>query len=156
MKIVVMAALIALIFALATPVAVQDYRSGMAAYDRRDDAAAIREWRPPDEHGLIQVHYYRGTLYRHGRSTARDDADAVKWYRQAAEQGIADAQYNLGRLFATGEGVAQDYVQAHIWYSLAARQGHQKATQLRDIVAGRMTPEQLAEAQKLAREWRPK
>ena len=80
----------------------------------------------------------------------------MRWYRQAAEQGIADAQYNLGRLFAKGEGVAQDYVQAHIWYSLAARQGHQKATQLRDIVAGRMTPEQIAEAQKLAREWRPK
>ncbi len=81
---------------------------------------------------------------------------AVKWYRRAAEQGDARAQYNLGLLYANGEGVPQDFVQAHLWYSLAATRGDTDAQNNRDIVTKRMTREQIAEAQRLARDWRPK
>ena len=84
-------------------------------------------------------------------------AEAVRWYRLAADQGIARAQSNLGLLYENGEGVPQDYVQAHMWFNLAASRmasGHrQHAVDGRDRAAGQMNPTQIAEAQRLAREW---
>jgi len=60
----------------------------------------------------------------------------------------------------TVRGVLQDYVQAHKWFNLSASRSqgkvHEKAVGNRDIVEKRMTPAQVAEAQKLAREWKPK
>ncbi len=74
----------------------------------------------------------------------------------AAELGRVDAQTSLGFMYADGRGVLQDYVQAHKWLNLAAAQGHETAKQNRDLAAERMTPDQIAEAQRLAREWQPK
>ncbi len=81
--------------------------------------------------------------------------------RPLAEQGDADAQFNLGVMYDNGQGVPQDYAQAHMWLNLAASryppgENRDKAVKKRDIVAERMTPAQIAEAQKLAREWKPK
>ena len=59
-------------------------------------------------------------------------------------------------LYANGEGVRQDYVRAHMLFNLSAAQGNQNAMKDRDRIARRMTYEQIAEAQKLAREWKPK
>ncbi len=74
---------------------------------------------------------------------------------------MAVAQYNLGFMYRKGQGVTQDYAQAHMWYNLAASrlppgENRDKAVKNRDDVAKRMTPAQIAEAQKLAREWKPK
>ena len=86
---------------------------------------------------------------------------ARQWYEKAAAQGHAGAQNNLGGLYEFGHGVAQDYVRAYMWYYVAAAHptgDGQKdvAAENRDEIAGRMTSAQIAEAQKLAREWRPK
>ena len=63
-------------------------------------------------------------------------------------------------MYAGGRGVPRDSVQAHMWLNLAAsRESGTKAksyAEARDTVAGRMTPQQIAEAQRLAREWKPK
>ena len=61
-----------------------------------------------------------------------------------------------GSCTQTGEGVGQDDVSAHMWFSLAAANGLKEAVRNRNMVARHMTPEQVAEAQKLAREWKPK
>ena len=78
----------------------------------------------------------------------------------AAEQGNAAAQYNIGVMYYKGQGVPQDYVQAHMWFNLAASrleaEKRNEAVKNRDIIASRMTPAQIAEAQRLAREWKPK
>ena len=58
-------------------------------------------------------------------------------------------------MYGKGHGVTQDYVQAYMWYILAA-QGEKDTGELRDGLAKQMTPAQIAEAQKLAREWKPK
>jgi len=79
----------------------------------------------------------------------------------SAEQGHDLAQINLGYLYDLGQGVPQDYVLAYKWYNLAImgtlttgeREVREKE---RDRIASKMTPEQIAEAQKLAREWKPK
>ena len=52
--------------------------------------------------------------------------------------------------------MSQDYGQAQMWYSLCAAQDSAGAAKARDLVAAKMTPAPLAEAQKLAREWKPK
>jgi uncharacterized protein len=57
-------------------------------------------------------------------------------------------------MYAKGQGVPQDYVSAHMWYSLAAAEGLTDAAKERDTVAAQMTPAQIAEAQRLAREWK--
>jgi TPR repeat protein len=74
----------------------------------------------------------------------------------AAEQGSAFAQFNLGRMYRTGQGVPQDYVQAHMWANLAAAQNHKNALVTRNLIAKKMSQSQIAEAQRLAREWKPK
>ncbi len=81
---------------------------------------------------------------------------ALKEFRPLAEQGDAQAQYNLGVMYANGQGVPQDYLFAHMWGNLAASHGHEDAVKLRDKIATKMTPDQLAEAQRLAREWKLK
>jgi TPR repeat protein len=85
----------------------------------------------------------------------QDFTAAVSWYRAAAEQGFSDAQFNLGLMYRGGKGVPQDYVTADMWFNLAAT-GNQDALQERELVERLMTPAQIAEAQKLAREWKPR
>ena len=83
----------------------------------------------------------------------------MKWSRLAAEQGLANAQFLLGFMYATGKGVAQDYVQAHKWINLAASRTTGEAQDRRSgrgELAKKMTASQVAEAQRLAREWQPK
>ncbi len=90
-----------------------------------------------------------------------DYATVVRELRPLAEQGIAKAQYNLGFMYANGRGVSQDHVQAHMWFDLAVSrfppgEFRDIAVKSRDSVAKWMTPAQISEAQKLAREWKPK
>jgi TPR repeat protein len=95
-------------------------------------------------------------MYLEGQGVLPDDAAAVSWFRKAADQGYAEAQSTLGLLYRSGEGVPQDYVLAHMWFNLAAARGKQDAASHRDSISERMTAGQIAEAQKLAREWKPK
>ena len=133
----------------------------MAAYQRGDYATAFREFRPLAERGNAIAQFNLGFMYYNGEGVPQDYAKALQWYRKAAEQGHAEAQNNLGFMYEDGQGVPQDYAHAHMWYNLAASsfppgEKRDNAVKNRDIVAKRMTPAQIFEAQKLAREWRPK
>ena len=59
---------------------------------------------------------------------------------------------NLGVMYVQRQGVPQDYVQTHLWYNLAGVGGSDMAAKSRDIVAAKMTPAQIAEAQRLAKD----
>ena len=87
------------------------------------------------------------SMYRTGRVVPQDDAEAAKWARRAAEQGYCRAQIGLGFMYARGRGVPQDYVLAQMWFLLAGLCNYSAFS-----AAGRLTPDQLAEAQRLARE----
>ena len=92
--------------------------------------------------------------YSFGRGVPEDDAEAARWYRLSAEQGYAAAQYHLGAAYAGGRGVGQDDVQAHMWCNLAAAEGsEERAPERRNQVAAGMTPTQISDAQRLARNW---
>jgi len=82
-------------------------------------------------------------------------ATAVRLIRPLAEQGDASAQYTLGVFYDNGLGVPQDHIRSYMWFDLSAAQGRDGAAAFRDLVARRMTPGQIAEAQKLTREWKP-
>jgi uncharacterized protein len=94
-----------------------------------------------------------GFLYEYGKGVRQDDAAAASWYRKAANQGSARAQVDLGYMYDHGQGVPRDYVAAHMWFSLAAAGGLKQARTSRDVVAAKMTPEQIAEAEKRFAEW---
>jgi hypothetical protein len=99
-------------------------------------------------------------MYDDGQGVPQDDKEAARWYRAAAEQGAAGAQFNLGTMYKHGSGVSQDYVQAFMWYSLAASNLEDEYREIvvnnQNLLAKEMTSEQIAEAQRLAREWTPK
>jgi hypothetical protein len=70
-----------------------------------------------------------------------------------AQTGTPDALFELGMLYATGRDVAADLVAAHKWFNLAAARGNAAAMNRRVELAREMSAEQIAEAQRLAREW---
>ncbi|MEK7764447.1 MAG: tetratricopeptide repeat protein, partial [Nitrospirota bacterium] len=97
-----------------------------------------------------------GTLYFNGEGAPKDYQQALRWFRLAADQGEALAQTKIAIMYDDGQGVRRNIVQAYKWYSLAATNGDKPATLLLKSIADKMTPAQIAEAQKLAREWKPK
>ena len=120
-------------------------------------AEAAKWFRTAAEQGSADAQYNLGVMYYKGRGVARDYVEAAKWLRTAAEQGSATAQSNLGVMYANGDGVPEDYVQAHMWFSLSAAQEADDGTRrMRDQLADEMTANQLAEAKKLVRVWKPK
>ncbi len=134
---------------------------GVAAAKRGDYATALREWRPLAEQGNAKAQYNLGIIYLNGEGVPQDYAKAVGWWRKAAEQGHAGAQFNLGFMYYNGRGVPQDYAHAHMWLNLVAStsppgKDRDQAVKNRDIVAKKMTPAQMSEAERLAREWKPK
>ena len=112
------------------------------------------------DQGDANAQFNLGLMYANGRGVPRDYAQAGKWYRLAADQGTARAQCDLGGMYENGQGVPQDYVQAHKWFNLSASRAmagvRDYAVKNRDILAAKMTPAQIAEAQKLASAWKPK
>jgi hypothetical protein len=127
----------------------------VAAYDRDDYAAALNLWRPLAEQGNARAQAGLGFLYANGHGVPLDAAEAARWYQLAAAQGDALAQGSLGFMYEHGEGVAGDLVRAHAWFGLAAvgSVGALRDLFARDLarVATRMQPQQIAEAQRLAR-----
>ena len=119
----------------------------------QDYKEAVKWYRKAAEQGNAEAQYSLGLMYATERGVPQDYKEAAKWFRKAAEQGNAEAQYLLGAMYVRGEGVLQDYVQAHMWCNIAGVNGSEQGTSGRDRLAAKMTPAQIAEAQKLAREW---
>lgn len=150
-----------------------EYRPDPAGFDagRFDDGlglsgadvtpADIRNWRARANAGDPEAQARLGVAYAFGWGVREDAAEAVRWYRRAADQGVPAAQYNLGTMYESGSGVPQDYVLAHLWYNLAAASfppgtARNTALRKRDALTELLTPDQLAEAQRMARTWRPR
>jgi TPR repeat protein len=131
-----------------------DLEDCAAAYKRQHYSAALQLCRPLAEQGDARAQLSLGGMYYNGQGVQQDYPEAAKWTRKAAEQGYAPAQANLGVLYWNGQGLPQDVVLAYMWLSLAAEQEPETVTE-RDLAASQMTPDEIAEAQRLAREWKP-
>ena len=127
----------------------------------QDYAQAVAWFRKAADQGFANAQYNLGNMYANGLGVPQDYAQAVAWFRKAADQGHVSAQFNLGVAYEFGQGVPQDYIQAHMWLNLAASRytdptDRAVAVKQRDLVAAKMTPAQIAEAQRLATAWKPK
>ncbi len=123
----------------------------------RDEAAAMAWFRKAADQGHANGQLSLGGLYY----ARKEYSSAASWYRRAAEQGNAVAQIRLGRQYAEGVGLSRDYVQAFKWFTVAAQRGSDSyartnAAKGRDDTAMKMTPAQVADAERLARDWKPK
>ena len=122
----------------------------------KDDAKARQWYEKAAVQGHTEAQVNLGVLLMYARGGQQDYKMAVYYLRLAANQGNDLAQRRLGQMYERGEGVQQDYVRAYMWYSLGTANGVEAGARLRDALAKRMEPEQITEAQKLAREWKPK
>jgi uncharacterized protein len=122
----------------------------------QDDNEAVKWFRKSADQEYPKAQFNLGVMYSDGSGVPKDKDEAAKWFRKAAEQDHAVAQFNLGVMYGMGQGVPRDLVQAHMWLSLAAQQGDSEAQIEREKVAKMMTKSQLAEAERLAKQWKPK
>lgn len=114
-----------------------------------DYPASARYLRLAAEAGDEAAQYQLARLYQSGRGVPQDYQEAAKWYLSAIGSGFSRARGPLGKLYVE----MGDLVSAHMWFNLAAVTDDRWAAEERDNIAQKMTPAQIAEAQKLAREW---
>lgn len=103
------------------------------------------------EQGHAKAQFNLGFMYAKGLGVPQDYTEAAKWYTLAAEQGVASAQLSLGYMLSQGQGVLSDFVIAHMWYNISAANGDELAAKNREIIAKKMTSEDISKAQAMAR-----
>jgi len=112
------------------------------------------------QQGEAEAQFLLGNLYFDGTTVDRDLVEAVGWFQRAAAQGYEPSFLPLARAYFFGQGVPQDFTSAHLWFNIAAARVPNEAdrtlaSERRADLEATMSPEQLAEAQRLARDWRP-
>ena len=128
----------------------------------QDYVETVKWYRKAADQCYAVAQYFLGVMYIAGQGVQQDHAEAVKLYRKAAEQGYAVAQYILGINYLSSlGGISRDLIKAHMWTNLAASRypsgkTRDEIVEMRDLIAKRMTPDQIVEAQRLARKWKPK
>src|SRR5450756_814085 len=129
-------------------------------YDRGEGVhqsykGAVKWFRLAADQGNADAQFYLGVMYDNGQGVPRDYTESVKWFRLAAEQGDAKAQANLGAKYDKGQGVSQDYALAYMWANIASAKAPaselQQIVRYRDSIAKKMTTQQIAKAQQLAK-----
>lgn len=126
----------------------------------QDYHEAVKWYQKAAEQGHAKAQFNLGVMFDDGKGVAHDYAEAVKWYRKAALQGDAKAQFSYGYMHASGNGVSVDYVTAVMWFEIAAANPSPAGRGInglvegtREIVEAKMTPQQVAEAKRRARDW---
>ena len=139
---------------LSVTAAFADFYDGVFAYSRGEYEQAyntMRSLAETSDHGLAQ--YYVAMMYLRGHGVEQSYDEAAGWFRRAAEQGIKQAQYRMAELYMIGRGVPRDYEFAYAWYRASAEQKHKKSMEALPGVAENLSPEELEEAEKLARKY---
>jgi hypothetical protein len=127
----------------------------------KDPAKAAEWYEKAVAQGHNSAQYNLGLLYAHGEGVPRDDTKAASLFRMAAKQGNTSAQSSLGMMLVE-ELIPSDDTAAFMWLELAAsgfsptEAEWRNNASYRDKVAARMTPDQIAEAKRLVRDWLPK
>jgi len=131
--------------------------AGLNAYSSDEESASteFRENLMPAQQGDAKAQVFVAYLYETGQGVTRNYSKAAEWYSRAARQGNPVAQTQLGNMYRLGRGVPQNYVLAHMWLDLASKQGSRQASELITQVNRKMSRNQLTEANRLAKNWKP-
>lgn len=132
------------------------YSAALHVYGCADYPKAFNLFRPLADQGMALAQYQIGLMTEQGQGTEPNLAHAFPWYMKAAEQGVVDAYFALGQLYSRGVAVTRDKVQAYAWFDRAMKGGNAVAGDWLRDEAKKMTPEEIAEAQRIAGEWKPK
>jgi len=146
--------------ALSLPAARADaVASANAAYARGDFIGAVKLLTPLALRGNARAQAFLGFMYENGYGAPQAYTAAADLYVQAAVSGNPFGQSMLGLMYDKGHGVPQDFVLAYKWLNLAAarasRHDRDYFLRLRNAVASKMSPAQIAEGQYLALCWAP-
>lgn len=122
----------------------------------RDVNEAVKWYRKAAEQGHKPAQIFLGFCYKNGEGVATNEVEAVQWFRKAGERGDRLGQYMLGFCYQYGKGVPSNSVEALKWFNLSAAQDFDLAKRTQSEVSNQLKKEQIAEAQKLASEFKPK
>ena len=117
---------------------------------------AFKWFQKAASYGRPDAEYKLGLMYAQGLGVPQDYRKAINWYGKSAQKGYGLAQYRIGLMYAEGHGVPQDDIKAYAWLQTALSQGVEDAKDPLGTIAGKLTPEQLAEAQTLAQSYQDK
>ena len=120
--------------------------------DQKSEKEKFKEVKALAEKGDPQQQFFLGGMYANGNGCLEDDVEAIRWYKKSAEQGYARAQLWLGVVYEGGSGVKKDIIAGYAWYNIATANEYSGARLLKESVAEKMTPEQIAKAQELSKE----
>ncbi|MCR6643641.1 MAG: sel1 repeat family protein [Terricaulis sp.] len=81
------------------------------------------------------------------------DFEIAEAHEAVRKAGDCDNLYKLGLIYSTGQGGDVDLIQAHMWFNLAASRGSEAAKDCRRELADMMSKDEIAQAQRAAREW---
>ncbi len=112
------------------------------------------------EQGHSRAQFRVGDMYRLGLPLPQDYGKMAEWYRKSAMQGDSEGQMLLGLAYAKGMGVPLDNIQAHMWLRLSLSREPDAGNRLTrqgaiDQITESMTREQIAEAERLVKDWKP-
>jgi len=119
----------------------------------QDQQQAASWYQKAAEQGNAVAMSKLGDAYLTGTGVTQDYGQAASWFGRAASAGDAWSLEKLGSLYETGQGVGQDNIAAYQWYDIAAARGDSHAADLRDALAQKMAPDQIAEAKKRSSDW---
>ncbi len=120
----------------------------------KHDREMFKWYQRASERGHAGAQAKLGKIYRKdGKIDKQNYRIARELFIKATKQGNADAQYNLASMYESAEGMTVDNIRAHQWYNIAASAGHKEAAIARDLLATKMSPDDLDSANEMALNW---
>lgn len=117
----------------------------------QDLEKAFKWFKEAAKYGRPDAEYKLGLMYFEGLGVPRDYNKAIRWFGRSAKKGYGDAQYRIGQMYMDGHGVEQNYIKAYAWSYIALAQGITDAKTNIDLAKQNLSPEQLTEAENLAK-----
>lgn len=132
------------------------YLNGLGV--KRDDSEAIKWFRKVAERGRRGTHLRLVSVDRANDGMQAIFGDALKRYQETAKEKLTFSQLGLATMYEQGQGVPQDSIQALMWLNIAlseySGEGREVALRHRNSLTESMTSEQIAEAQRLASQYK--
>lgn len=122
----------------------------------KDEPKAVMWLLKSAQQGYSNAEFILGVMYANGEGVKKSNAEAARWFRKVAEKGDEYGQLNLGTMYAEGIGMPVNNKEAYKWFSLSAAQGNKAAQEEKAKLEKKMTAAEIAEARRLAAEWKTK
>lgn len=120
----------------------------------KDSLLAIEWLKKASNNGNSDAQLELGNIYNNGNGVIKDVQQGIKWYELAATNGNVDAQFLIAMSYRNGiNGITKDFVRAYHWFNLAASNGHKDSTNIMIFLESIMTPNQIAQAQAMTRDF---